>query len=104
MEFAANSGNHRYDELARFLALPAKDAREGAASLVHAVLNLEKSIGSPTALCEMKVERADFQSAMETMLDHAQNDTQIVASPRVPEREELEKLFWYAYEGKGVDF
>ncbi len=104
MEFAANGGNHRYDELARFLGLPSQNAKEGAACLVQAVFDLEKKIESPTSLGEMKVERAAFAGAMDTMLDHAQNDTQIVAAPRVPEREELEKLFWYAYEGKRVDF
>jgi alcohol dehydrogenase class IV len=104
MEFAANAGSHRYDELARYLGLPAKNAQEGAASLVKAVMDLEKRLGSTTSLGEMRVERVTFQDSLETMLDHAQNDTQIVAAPRVPEREELEKLFWYAYDGKQVDF
>jgi alcohol dehydrogenase class IV len=104
MEFAASGDTQRYAELARFLGLPAKDAYEGAASLVQAVFDLEKTIGSPTSLVAMNVPRADFEGEMATMLDHAQNDTQIVAAPRVPERDELEKLFWYAYEGKTVDF
>jgi alcohol dehydrogenase class IV len=104
MEFSANGGAHRYEELARFLGLPARDAKEGAASLVRAVFELETALGSPTSLVAMRIAREDMERAMETMLDHAQNDTQIVAAPRVPEREELEKLFWYAYEGKQVDF
>ncbi len=104
MQFTANGETYRYDEMARFLGLPGKDTKEGAASLVRAVFDLEKTIGSPTSLAEMKVERDALERAMETMLDHAQNDTQIVAAPRVPEREELEKLFWYAYEGKAIDF
>jgi alcohol dehydrogenase class IV len=104
MSFSANGGVHRYADLARFLGFPARDDAEGAASLVRAVFELEKSVGSTTSLGEMLVARADMEGAMETMLDHAQNDTQIVAAPRVPERDELEKLFWYAYEGKQVDF
>ncbi len=104
MEFAANGGNHRYHELARYLGLPASTPEEGAASLVKAVRDLEKQIGSATTLAEMKATRETLSAAMETLCDHAQNDTQIVAAPRAPERAELEKLFWYAFEGKAVDF
>jgi alcohol dehydrogenase class IV len=104
MEFSALGGNHRYDEIARFLGLHAHDADEGSGSLVRAVFELEKSLGSSTSLEALHVPRDDMERAMDTMLDHAQNDTQVVAAPRVPEREELEKLFWYAYEGKPVDF
>jgi alcohol dehydrogenase class IV len=104
MEFSVNGGMHRYEELARFMGLPAHDAKEGAASLVRAVFDLETTLGSTTSLEAMRISREDMNRAMESMLDHAQNDTQIVSAPRVPEREELEKLFWYAYEGRHVDF
>lgn len=104
MQFTANGGVHRYAEMARFMGWAAKDDKEGAASLVRAVFDLERSVASTTSLAEMGVARADMQLAMETMLDHSQNDTQIVAAPRVPEREELERLFLYAYEGKEIDF
>lgn len=104
MAFSAKGGEHRYMEMARFLGLPSRTDEEGAASLVNAVIDLEKTIGSTTRLSELKATRAEMESNMETMLDHAQNDTQIVAAPRVPERDELEKLFWYAFEGKQVDF
>jgi alcohol dehydrogenase class IV len=104
MQYSANGGSHRYEEMARFLGVSARDAVEGAASLVRAVVDLEESLGSSTSLHALGVARDDVKGAMETMLDHAQNDTQIVSAPRVPEREELEKLFWCAYEGKTVDF
>lgn len=104
MQFSANGGAHRYDEMARFLGLPAVDSQEGAASLVHAVFELESLIGSTSSLKEMNIVKPVFESVMGTMLDHAQNDTQIVAAPRIPERDELEKLFLYAYEGRSVDF
>ncbi|MGB8648879.1 MAG: iron-containing alcohol dehydrogenase [Anaerolineae bacterium] len=104
MEFSTKGGNHRYDEMARFLGLPARTPEEGAASLIQAVRDIEKQVGSATALSEMKATRESLSAAMGTLLDHAQNDTQIVAAPRIPERAELEKLFWYAYEGKKVDF
>jgi acetaldehyde dehydrogenase/alcohol dehydrogenase len=104
MEFAANGGHHRYADLARLLGLPARDDADGAANFIRAVRELQQTLGSATAIAPMGVAREDFARAMPTMLDHAENDTQIVAAPRIPDRAELEKLFWYAYEGKAVDF
>lgn len=104
MEFTVNGGAHRYAEMARFLHLPAPDDEAGAVSLIRAVVELEQAVESTTSLAQMGIARTGFENAMETMLDQAQNDTQIVAAPRIPERAELERLFWYAYEGKPVDF
>ena len=36
------------------------------------------------------------------MIETGENDT--VSSQRIPDREEMRKLFLYAYEGKGIDF
>jgi hypothetical protein len=31
-------------------------------------------------------------------------DTQYFTAPRIPEREELQRMFEYVYEGKAIDF
>ena len=41
---------------------------------------------------------------METFVDYAFNDTQMLTAARSPSDEELRRLFTYAYEGKPVDF
>jgi len=90
MEYTMNGGAHRYVEMARFLSLSAENNRADATSLIRAVVELEKTVESTTSLMQMNIAPVDFENAMETMLDHAQNDTQIVASPRIPE------LAWWA--------
>ncbi len=104
MEFAVNGGMHRYADLARFIGIEFRDAEAGARQFIQAVRDLESRLESNTNIASLGVARADYVAALETMMDHAENDSSIVASPRQPDRAELEKIFWYAYEGKPVDF
>ncbi len=104
MEFLVNGGMHRYADLARFIGIEFRDAEAGARQFIQAVRDLESRLESNTNIASLGVARADYVAALETMMDHAENDSSIVASPRQPDRAELEKIFWYAYEGKPVDF
>jgi len=104
IEYAANAGVGRYQDLARILDLPATDPAQAAASLVQATRDLMRRIGQPLSLQEAGVSRADFESHLEIMCEHAETDSSIVTSPRIPDRSELERLFQYAYDGRSIDF
>lgn len=105
MTFTANAGQSRYGDIARFLRISdSDDEREAAARLMEAVRTLEKRVEQPTTIAEMGIGDAAFAEAFETLCDYAENDNAIVATPRMPDREELEKLFRCAYRGKTVDF
>ena len=104
MEFSANGGVHRYADIAHFIHIEFRDPAEGTRKLIHAVRDLEKRLESNTNVASLGLPRGEYGNAMEVMLDHTENDTQILASPRPPDREELRQLFEYAYEGRTVDF
>jgi alcohol dehydrogenase class IV len=105
VEFAANAGESRYAEIARFLGLPAADDDElGTASLVTAIFDLAQGIGMPTSVRALGISQADFDQAMPALIDNTETDTQMVSSCRVPDTHEIEALFRYAYEGKSIDF
>jgi alcohol dehydrogenase class IV len=104
IEFAANAGEGRYAEIARFLGLPAADDELGTASLVAAILNLAESMGMPTSIRALGISKEDLNRAMPALIDNTETDTQMVSSCRVPDTHEVEALFRYAYEGKSVDF
>ena len=73
--------------------------------MFKAVRALSKRIGQPTSIAELGIDRAAFDAGMHTLVEHAEGDTQIVTSTRVPDGEELQQLFRdYAYEGKAIDF
>ena len=104
MEFSANGGVHRYADIAHFIHIEFRDPAEGTRKLIQAVRDLEKRLESNTNVASLGLPRGEYGNAMEVMLDHTENDTQILASPRPPDREELRQLFEYAYEGRTVDF
>ncbi len=104
IEFTANAGGERYADIAHSLRLPANDEAEGAASLVAAIRELGQKIGQPTCIREAGVTPAAFEEAMPLLIANAESDTSLVMSVRIPDSEELEKLFCYAYEGRAVDF
>jgi alcohol dehydrogenase class IV len=104
MEFNANAGNYRYADIARFIGLCGDDDQQLTQRLIAAVRDLQTNLGSNMNIQSLGVARTDFEKSMEHLLVNAENDNQIVPSPRQPDRAELRKLFEYAYEGKHIDF
>lgn len=104
-EFAVNAGLGRYGDIARFVGwTDSSDNVGGGRTLVEHIRQLERSVGQPMSIAEFGISPADFEENLEKLCDHAEMDTQFFTAPRVPEREELERIFQYVYEGKPIDF
>lgn len=97
-------GSTRYTELARFLNLPAANERQAGDALAAAVRNLARTVGQPLALQDCSIEQADFERELEALVANAMNDTTCLMSTRIPETEEMRKLFQAAFAGLLVDF
>lgn len=104
IDFAARARPERYAELARFIECANWSEHTGARSLVRRVRELCRTIVAPLSLSEAGIARSDFEAKLDKLVDDAANDTSIVAAPRVPSYDELERLFRCAYEGQAVDF
>ncbi len=104
IEYTANGGGSRYAEISRFLHLPARDETEGSASLVSAIRDLRRNLDEPASIRELGVPPEAFAEALPRLIANAETDTQIVTSPRLPSTEELQRLFWHAFEGKAAAF
>jgi alcohol dehydrogenase class IV len=104
IEYLGRTDGSRYQEIAHFLHLPAGSQAEGVASLVQAVRDLQRKIGQPETIAGMGIPVDAFQAALPHMADSVLSSPELVATPRVPYGEDLERLFQYAYEGKAVDF
>lgn len=94
----------RYGDLARLLNLPADDQAMGAASLAAAIRQMARRIGQPTSLREAGIAAADFETALERLIDNAYNDFTLTLGLRFPDDEEIERLYRYAFEGRSIDF
>ena len=105
MEYEAVADASRYAQIARSVSLTAaKSDKQAARALIDAIRALETELDAPQSAGDLNISRAAQVDAMEQLVDYAQNDTQIITAPRIPERQDLERLFWYVYEGKPIDF
>jgi alcohol dehydrogenase class IV len=94
----------RYAPLAHFLDLPSSSEAEAAESLVKALRSLSVEIGQPENLSQMDISRPDFDREFNLLVDNALNDATCLTSSRIPNTEELRRLFMVSYEGRAVDF
>ncbi|GJM40928.1 MAG: hypothetical protein DHS20C20_12100 [Ardenticatenaceae bacterium] len=104
IEFVANGGVGRYADLAAMIGQPTDDEAEAAKNLVSATRDLMRQIDLPISLQEAGISAADLEENMETLVEHVMIDTNTLMSRRIPEFDEIEKLFQYAFDGRSVDF
>lgn len=104
IEFVANGGEGRYLDLVRFLGLEAGNELQAADRLATAVRGLLHEIGQPSTLRDAGLSLADLEAHLPLLCEHVEMDTNLLMSRRMPETEEIEQLFRYAYDGRRVDF
>ncbi len=105
MEFTLNQASRRYGELARFAGLTTElNEMSAGQQLIEAIRQLQAQVGQPTSIQAMGIAVADFQAALTMIVPNAEIDNSILAAPRMPETEELQQIFEFAYGGKSVDF
>lgn len=104
IEYTANGGNTRYNELAHMMHLHTHTELESARGIAEKIRELQRAMNMPTSIAQAGMTRDQFVEALPRLVANANMDTQVVMNTRVPESAELEKLFEYAYDGKQVDF
>jgi alcohol dehydrogenase class IV len=72
--------------------------------LVDKVKALMEEVKIPTNIAGLGISRDDMKKNMDMLIKYAMEDPDTFQSPRSMTREQCEKLFWYTYEGKDVDF
>ncbi|MFN8456127.1 MAG: iron-containing alcohol dehydrogenase [Anaerolineae bacterium] len=95
----------RYHEIAAFLGLPAATPLQGAESLAQAVRQLAIKIGQPFSIqAALPLTLAQLEQHLDKLVENAENDSQIITSPRPPNAEDIRKLFIYAFQGQDIDW
>lgn len=88
-----------YASFAENLGLKGKTDDEKVDNLIKAIEELKKEIGVPASIKEWGISKEDFTEAMKTLPTLAFDDQCTGSNPRYPLIEEIEKLYWLAYEG-----
>jgi len=108
MEYLINGSDEtasRYAEIARFCNISQdNDDKKCAKALVDAVRKLAKIVGQPLSVKDCNIKREEYIKQMEGLVDRSVNELMTSTVTRVPESEDLVKLFTCAYDGNSVDF
>lgn len=75
-----------------------------AGKLATIVRDLLKKINLPTTIKDLGISEDEFKQNFEKLVKFALTDLATGINPRHTTKEDLEKIFNYAYEGKSIDF
>jgi len=94
--------NERYAEIAQMLGLPARTTEEGVESLIQAIINLANEIDIPMSIEACGVSQIEFESKVNELAEHAFDDQDTIANPRMPLVTELAEIYRSAYKGHAL--
>jgi len=94
----------KYLDVCKTLDIKGATNEKKLANLVAAVKKLMKSIDVPVDIQSLGVTREQLSQNMKKLVIDSIEDPDTFGTPRWITEEQCEKLFWYAYEGKDVDF
>ncbi|BAJ63494.1 iron-containing alcohol dehydrogenase [Anaerolinea thermophila] len=94
----------RYREIAQFLGENVQTENEAADWLIQKIRALESEVEQPLSIAQLGIDEKAFEEDLETLVAFALNDSQTLMGTRVPEVDELTRLFRVAYHGDDVTF
>jgi acetaldehyde dehydrogenase/alcohol dehydrogenase len=92
--------HEKFQNIARFLGLPAATTDEAVKSLSNAIRNLMKEVNCPLTIKDCGIDEQTFLSKIDYLADKAFEDQCTGANPRMPLVSELKDLYLKAYYGK----
>ena len=104
VEFSARKAPERFADLATLLGCSDAEGETAARDLAACIRDLCRQAGNPTSVAKAGIARADYEAALDKLVDDAFNDASMVAAVRCPDYDELRQLFLYAYDGRPIDF
>ena len=94
----------RFQDIVHALHLHSVDEQDAARLVISAIRELYGQLDQPCSVAELGIDQADYEKMIETLCEFAEGDGTYISGVRVPEREDLRKLFLCAYDGQTVDF
>jgi len=94
----------KYLDICTALNIRGRTKAEKLNSLVNKVKDLMSKLDIATDLKGLGITREDMKNNMNMLVQYAFEDPSNFQSPRPMTTEQYQKMFWYAYEGKDVDF
>jgi alcohol dehydrogenase class IV len=104
IQFNSKEVCNLYVEIAKIIGLKGLSEKELVSKLVDKLKSLMKEIEEPVTIKDLGIKKRDFEEKFEELVDKAVGDQCTPMNPRKVSKEDCQKLFEYAYEGKDIDF
>jgi len=80
------------------------DNKKAALTVVDKIKELQKTVNFISSLKDLGISRDEFDNNLTGLVSLFFQDPSGVMAPRIPNKEEVNRLYQYAYDGKDVDF
>lgn len=102
--FNKEIASERIAHLARLIGLTGSSDDEVSTKLIESFKKLLISLEMPLSLKEMNISKDEYGKNIESVIEHALNDSGTLSNPRAPDYEDCAKILEYMYDGKEIDF
>jgi alcohol dehydrogenase class IV len=104
IQFSRHAAAERYADIAHVIGIKEESSDEATDRLVERTKDLMVHLKTPLSLREAGISQSDFEQNIDSLVEKTSRATVTFVNPRVPDVEEIRKLFVCMYEGKPVDF
>jgi alcohol dehydrogenase class IV len=104
IQFSRHTAAERYADIAHVIGIKEESLDEATDRLVERTKDLMVHLKTPLSLREAGISQSDFEQKIDDLVEKTGRATVTFVNPRVPDVEEIRKLFVCMYEGKPVNF
>jgi len=104
IQFSSPNAAQRYADIARVIGIREESAQKATEMLVESLRRLMVHLKIPLSLRDAGISESIFKQNIDSLIEQTTRSTCTFVNPRVPDVEEIRKVFDCMYERKPVDF
>jgi alcohol dehydrogenase class IV len=104
IQFSRHAASERYTDIAHAIGIKEESFDEATDRLVERTKDLMVHLKTPQSLREAGISESSFEQNIDGLVEKTSRATVTFVNPRVPDVEEIRKLFVCMYDGTLVDF
>lgn len=104
IQFSSRDAAQLYSDIAHVIEIEEESDQKATDMLVESIKKLMSHLETPLSLREAGISHSAFLENLDNLIEQTNRSTCTFVNPRVPDLEEVRKLFVCMYEGKPVDF
>jgi acetaldehyde dehydrogenase/alcohol dehydrogenase len=104
IEFSSRDAAERYSNIAHVVGVKEESPQKATDMLVESIKKLMVHLETGLSLRAAGISQAAFEQNIGTLIEQTNRSTCTFVNPRVPDVEEIRKLYVCIYEGRRVDF